>query len=386
MSLKHRKHQAGFPPAYTPAHARRRWGLRRGFRLYKQFRSRRTMLALVVIAIISICWQVAAKGQDLDRQQLIERFRQARANGTLGRGGLRGLGNGQGIGSGQGFGGGRGMRNGQQQAPIDAKVWEKVDRKMNLSYGPGTLERLDVYIPKEKSAQKMPILVFLHGGGWRIGDKKQHDGKGALYAQNGIILVNADYGLAPQVVHPQQVMDVAKAIKYSVDHAQEWGGDPERIFLMGHSAGAHLVDLVATNQRFLNQVGVKPTSIKGVISLDTASLDLLKRTSENSLEGQHVGAMIEQAFGKDPENLKDGSPALNIHKGSYYPPFLMFCGERRQSCMEQHKVFARLLDGVGGQVSVQPVPLSHRDINLAAGDGSTKIFKECKAFIESGKL
>jgi acetyl esterase/lipase len=198
--------------------------------------------------------------------------------------------------------------------------------------------------------------------------------------------VNANYGLAPQVVHPQQVLDVAKAIKYAVDHAPEWGGDPDRIFLMGHSAGAHLVDLVATNQRFLQQVGVKPTSIKGVISLDTASLDLLKRTSETSFEGQHVGAMIEQAFGKDPEMLKDGSPTLNIHKGSYYPPFLMFCGERRRSCLEQHQEFARQLKGVGAKVVIKPVPLSHRDINLAAGNGGAEIFKASKAFIESGGL
>ncbi len=357
------------------------------------------LLSLVGLALIS--WQTAAEaqnqGQNFDRQALIERFRQARANGTLGRGGMRAAGAGERMGGGQGSfshqteGGSpsmarQGFQRRQGQKPIDPAVWERVDRRMDIAYGSGPLEKLDLYIPKDKGSAKMPILIFLHGGGWRIGDKQQQGGKGALYAQNGIIFVNANYGLAPNVVHPQQVLDVAKSIKYAVDHAPEWGGDPERIYLMGHSAGAHLVDLVATNQRFLREVGVKPTNIKGVISLDTASLDLLKRTQEESMEGKHVGAMIEQAFGKNPEMLKDGSPTLNIHKGTYYPPFLMYCGARRKSCLEQHKEFARQINNVGAEVAVRPVALSHRDINLAAGDDATQIFRESKAFIESGKL
>lgn len=341
---------------------------------------------LLVAAIAALSCQASAIAQQLDRQALIERFRQARANGTLGHGGMR-------VSGAQSLGGGHGSawmgrrgRGEPAQAKADPAAWANVDRSLDLAYGSGPLERLDVYTPRMKPNTKMPILFFLHGGGWRIGDKKQHGNKGASYAQSGIVFVNANYGLAPQVVHPQQVLDVAKAIRYAVDHAAEWGADPERIYLMGHSAGAQLVDLVATNQRFLHAVGVKPTSIKGVISLDTASLDLLKRSKEDSFEGQHVGAMIEQAFGKDPAMLKDGSPTLNIHKGAYYPPFLMYCGERRKTCLEQHEEFARQLNNVGAKVAIRPVALSHRDINLAAGDGSTEIFRESRAFIESGKL
>lgn len=337
---------------------------------------RKAVVALIgLTGLVFICWETAAQaqnqGQNFDRQALIERFKQARANGTLGRGGNRGRG---------------AWKNERASGQWSDMHQKTVSSSNNVAYGNGPLEKLDVYYPKDRSKGNLPIVVFLHGGGWSIGDKRQHGSKGALFAHNGIIFVNANYGLAPEVVHPEQVLDVAKAIKYAVDHAQEWGGDPERIFLMGHSAGAHLVDLVATNQRFLQEVGVKPTSIKGVISLDTASLDLLKRTQEESMEGKHVGAMIEQAFGKSSEMLKDGSPTLNIHKGAYYPPFLMYCGERRRSCIEQHKEFAHQLKNVGAKVAVKPVPLSHRDINLAAGDGTTQIFRESKAFIESGNL
>lgn len=347
-------------------------------------------LAVLLFAVLSV-WQVGALAQTMDRQKVIDAYRQARANGTLGKGGLRAIlerqaPGGMGAGSAAGWKGDQrpaGMRGRQSPPAVDPCAWEHVERKLDVAYGRAPLEKLDVYVPKQRSSQKMPILVFFHGGGWRMGDKRQHDGKGALYGQNGIIFVNANYGLAPQVVHPNQAFDVARAIKYAVDHAPEWGGDPERIYLMGHSAGAHLVDLVATNQRFLKGVGVNPLCIKGVISLDTASLDLLQRTKEDSFEGQHVGKMIEQAFGKDPATLKDGSPTLNIHKGVHYPQFLMICGERRQSAMKNHDEFARRMQGAGGQVSIKPVPLSHRDINLAAGDSSSEVFQWIKALIEN---
>lgn len=335
-------------------------------------------------------WHTTALAQNVNRQEVLGAYRQARAQGTLGKGGMRALLERRGAGGLSAASGGLlrspGLQNRKEKSAVDPRAWEHVEKKLDIAYGPAALEKLDLYTPKHSNNQRMPILIFFHGGGWRMGDKRQHDGKGALYARNEIIFVNADYGLAPQVVHPAQAFDVAKAIKYSIDHAIEWGGDPERIYLMGHSAGAHLVDLVATNQRFLKEVGVNPLNIKGVISLDTASLDLLQRSKEDSFEGQHVGKMIEQAFGKDPAMLKDGSPTLNIHKGVAYPKFLMICGERRRSAMKNHDEFVRQLRNAGGQVVVKPVPLSHRDINLAAGDGSSDIFKWTKSFVTSGSL
>jgi len=347
------------------------------------FPTRTRLRATFLLSVLTTCVSVSLANQQSaiaqDRQALIERFRQARANGTLGR-----AGNGMRRLEGGGFSGRQGLQR-SQQAPIDPRVWERVDRKIDLPYGTGEREKLDVYIPKSKN-QKLPILISLHGGGWRMGDKNHQSGKGPAYAQNGVILVNANYGLAPQVVHPEQVLDVAKAIKYTIDHAAEWGGDPQNIYLMGHSAGAHLVDLVATNHRFLKEVGVDPTAIKGVVSLDTASLDLLRRKSEDTMEGKHIGKLIEQAFGKEPEKLKDASPTLSIKPGGTYPPFLMYCGEKRKSCLEQHQIFARQLKGVGGKLEVKAVPLSHRDINLASSDTNNAIFKECLAFIKNGKL
>lgn len=323
-------------------------------------------MCLSLITGLLICIDSTALAQNSDRRAaFLERLREARASGTLNR---------------------LGLRERFLHSRNNGSITSQSNIRMDVKYGNGPLQTMDVFYPSKKSERPVPILVFLHGGGWRMGDKRQHVGKGELYANSGIVFVSVNYGLAPQVVHPNQALDVAKAIKHIDDNAKEWGADPDQIYLMGHSAGAHLVDLVATNQRFLKEVGVDPSRIKGVISLDTASLDLLERTKESTFEGKHVGQMIEQAFGTDPRNLRDGSPTLNIHKGQNYPPFLMYCGAQRRSCLAQHTKFANQLRAAGGRVLVQPVPLSHRDINLAAGSASSPIFEKIKSFVATGAL
>ena len=151
---------------------------------------------------------------------------------------------------------------------------------------------------------------------------------------------------------------------------------------MGHSAGAHLVDLRATNDRYLIEKGMTLKDIKGVISLDTASLNLAERKAEDTREANIVGGMIDAAFGTDPKTLADASPTLAIHPGKQYPPFLMFCGEKRASCQVQHKKFSDALTKAGGQVSIKVVPLSHSEINQAAGQTDSSIFKDSLKFIK----
>lgn len=248
--------------------------------------------------------------------------------------------------------------------------------RSNVAYGSGPLQKLDIYTPK-KAQPNLPILFFLHGGGWRTGDKAQRDhaAKGVAYTNNGIIFVSVNYGLAPQVTYPKFMQDVADAFAYVHEHAAEFGGDPKRIFVMGHSAGAQLVDLLGSNDRFLKGKGLSLANISGVISLDTASLDLVKRINEESFEGKMIGPMIKQAFGSDVKVLADASPYSAIQPGKKFPPFLMYCGTKRFSCMEQHRQFADAMLKAGGQATVVPVPLSHRDINLKAGDENSPIFK-----------
>jgi arylformamidase len=266
----------------------------------------------------------------------------------------------------------------RRQAPPQSSPDVKVQK--DVAYGQLPRQSMDIYMPA-KLNRPAPILMFAHGGGWEIGDKKQHIDKGFNYAKDGVVFVSIDYRLAPDVVHPKEVQDVAAAFAWLKQHAPELGGDQNKMYVMGHSAGAQLVDLLATNERFLKEQGLTLKEIKGVISLDTASLDLNARLAEGSGEAKLVGPMIRKAFGSDPKVLADGSPLNAIHSGQSYPPFLMFCGARRVDCVAQHKEFSRALKQVGCTVTVQSVPLSHSEINQQAGQPETDIYKQIIAMI-----
>ncbi len=269
-----------------------------------------------------------------------------------------------------------------KNAAIDSS---KVDVKRDIEYGTEPRQKLDVYAPKDRKTLH-PVLIFVHGGGWRVGNKSQHVEKGAVFAANGVLFVATNYRLAPEVQHPLQIQDIASAFAWVKKHAEEFGGNPNQIYLMGHSAGAQLVDLLGTNDRFLVEKGLSLKDVKGVISLDTASLNLGERSKESTAEGAMVGDMIKSAFGTDPKVLADASPTLCIKAGKSYPPFLMFCGERRTSCVAQHEKFEAAFKKVGATVKVCPVPLSHGAISQAAGQADTDIFKQSLALIKTGSL
>lgn len=258
----------------------------------------------------------------------------------------------------------------------------------NISYGQDPLQKLDIYSPKDGKA--LPVVLFIHGGGWRVGDKGQtaHVNKGKAFTDDGFVLVSANYRLSPQVKHPGHVEDVASAFAWVHSHIKEYGGDPSRIFLMGHSAGAHLVLLLGTNDRFLAAHKLSPANISGVISLDTASLDLIDRTSANSpganVAGELSSDMYENAFGHDPKVLTDASPTLNIRKGKKYPRMLLICGSRRRGAISQQEKFVRAFKTAGGTVTFQTVPLSHSAINQAAGNRDSEVFKAALDFLKGG--
>jgi len=139
-------------------------------------------------------------------------------------------------------------------------------RSLNdLAYGDDTRQRLDVFSPK--SADNLPIVIFFYGGSWTTGRKSQYAFVGAALAARGYVTVIPDYRLFPQVRFPQFVDDGARAVAWVQHHAQEFGGDPDRIVLMGHSAGAHLAALLALNGVYLERAGARAHSIVGLVGL-----------------------------------------------------------------------------------------------------------------------
>jgi acetyl esterase/lipase len=139
------------------------------------------------------------------------------------------------------------------------------ERKSDIPYGADKRQRLDVYVPK--TIANRPVVIFWYGGSWQSGSKADYRFVGAALAERGFIAVLPDYRLYPDVKFPAFLDDAAHAVAWVQQHAQEFGGDPRRIVLMGHSAGAHTAAYLALNREFLAKRGAKPEWIAGLVGL-----------------------------------------------------------------------------------------------------------------------
>ena len=143
--------------------------------------------------------------------------------------------------------------------------FDRIDRHANLPYGNDPRQHLDIYAPRQ--AQNRPVVIFWYGGSWVKGEKSQYRFVGTTLAERGIVTVLPDYRLYPQVSFPAFDEDGARAVAWVEQHIQEFGGDPRRIVLMGHSAGGHTAAFLAFNHEFLRKSGADPDSIVGLVGL-----------------------------------------------------------------------------------------------------------------------
>lgn len=141
--------------------------------------------------------------------------------------------------------------------PPEASIVYAADRKLSL----------DVYRPTVAQAGGAPVVVFFYGGSWQRGSRTQYRFVGQRLAENGILAIVADYRTWPQAGFPDFIDDAALAVQWSFDNALAWGGDPARVFVAGHSAGAQLAALVAIDKRYLGKYGLEPRRLAGSIGL-----------------------------------------------------------------------------------------------------------------------
>lgn len=193
------------------------------------------------------------------------------------------------------------------------------DRRSDLAYGKAPRQRLDLYVPH--SAVSKPVVIFWYGGSWTRGSKAEYRFVGAALARRGFVVVIPDYRLYPSAQFPLFLHDGAQAVAWVQQHAAEFGGDPRRIVLMGHSAGAHMAAFLAYNRKFLSDDGAKPEWIRGLIGLSgpyalVPNSDLLNRIFAS------------------PYGVDDWQPVKFVDERS--PPTLLFHGTTDQVVEVSH--------------------------------------------------
>jgi acetyl esterase/lipase len=178
--------------------------------------------------------------------------------------------------------------------------------------------KLDLYIPQ--GAKDFPVLVFVHGGTWRSGNKERYAGVGQIFARQGIGTAVINYRLSPAVQHPAHIEDVAKAFAWVHARIGAYGGRADRIFLCGHSAGGHLVALLATDDKYLKAEKLTPAAIRGVVGM--SGVYVITPVS-----------LFESAFGPDTAVCTDASPLSHVQGG--HPPFLLLYADKDFKYLDQ---------------------------------------------------
>lgn len=240
-----------------------------------------------------------------------------------------------------------------------------------LSFGSDARQRLD-YWPAARpgdGAAPPPLVLFIHGGGWSIGDKRQGAGdKPAYYTGLGYAFASTNYRLVPDVTPADQAADIAAAIAMLRRDAAQLGHDPDRIVLMGHSAGAHLAALVATDERYLAAAGVPMQAIAGVVLLDGAGYDVPRQMAGARLLTERL---YRPAFSDDPARQRALSPITHTG-GSDARRWLILHVAERADAADQSRRLAEALRSGGATVDLHGIAgASHMSVNRDAGRAGT---------------
>jgi acetyl esterase/lipase len=231
------------------------------------------------------------------------------------------------------------------------------DVKRDIPYGDRPQERqvLDIYSPPH--AKDLPVVFWIHGGGWQTGDKTSVQIKPQAFVEKGFVFVSTNYRLLPNVDMETIVRDVAKSIHWVHDHVSNYGGDPKRILVMGHSAGAQLAALICTDDRYLKAEGLSLAIIKGCVPVDGDTFDVpaIIETAETRrrVHGQPQAKFgHREKFGNDPAKHRDLSAVTHVAKDKGIPPFLILHVADHPDTSAQAQRLGNVLKSAGVPVKV----------------------------------
>ncbi len=223
---------------------------------------------------------------------------------------------------------------------------------------------LDIYTPEEAANASLPVMFWIHGGGWQVGDKSNVALKPKALTERGFVFVSTNYRLLPDVEMDVLIRDVATSLGWVHKNIAKYGGDPQRIFVGGHSAGAQLAALICIDDRYLKEQGVSFDVLKGCVPVDGDTYDIPKiiMTAEFR-QALYGGKMFtfghRQKFGNDPEKHVDFSAVTHVARDKGIPPFLIlyFPGNPNTSAQ------ARRLESVLREFEISVKTYGKRDSN-----------------------
>lgn len=267
--------------------------------------------------------------------------------------------------------------------------------KSNIPYADPALEPqvLDVYAPD--NARNLPVVFWIHGGGWQAGDKTEVQHKPRVFNERGFVFVSTNYRFWPKVEMSVLIRDVAKALGWVHKNIAGYGGDPKRIFVMGHSAGAQLAALLCTDDRYLKAEGVAFDVLKGCVPVDGDTYDIPAiimtaetRQTVHGLPLPEFGHRVK--FGNDPKKHIDFSAVTHIAKGKGIPPFLVLHVAGHPDVTAQALRFGAVLKAAAVPVTVFGARETRHtklnaDLGLSNDPATIELFKFLAPLVASGR-
>ncbi|CAN5476996.1 alpha/beta hydrolase [soil metagenome] len=261
--------------------------------------------------------------------------------------------------------------------------------KRDIPYASPAHERqvLDVYSPKD--AKSLPVIVWIHGGGWQTGDKSGVLLKPQAFMDKGFVFVAMNHRLLPTVDMGTLIRDVAKAVGWVQGNIEKHGGDPGRLFIMGHSSGAQLAAILCTDDRYLKGESVPMTSIRGCVPVDGDTFDV-PAIIETAETRRRVHGLPQaknghrEKFGNDPQKHKDFSAVTHVAKDKSIPPFLILHVAEHPDTSAQAQRLANVLKDAAIPVNLFGAKdTTHGRINADLGKPEDPATKAVFAFIEN---
>ncbi len=260
------------------------------------------------------------------------------------------------------------------------------DVKRDIPYGDAERQVLDIY--SAPGTKDRPVVFWIHGGGWETGDKSDVQIKPQVFVEKGFVFVSTNYRLLPAVEMETIVRDIAKSLRWVHDHIAQHGGDPNRILVMGHSAGAQLAALISIDDRYLKAEGLSLSIIKGCVPVDGDTYDIpaIIEMAETRSRVHHrplptFGHRVK--FGNDPAKHRDFSAVTHVAPNTGIPPFLiLYVAEHPDNTAQAQRLATVLKDAGVKATAFGARETYHNKINADLGLDDDPATKALYAFLD----